>query len=488
MNSLIYNPVVLLLLLGTIPACNDLGDMNIDPNEPTAVPAEGLVTHAMYTSANLYWSRIYNFEYGMLLTQHFAQAEYTTQQRYEFGAADFDFIWGWIYAGDNLANQGALGDFREAKRLINEDEGLAAPVKANQLAVLEIMEAFLFQVTTDTWGDIPYSEALQPEEFFQPRYDAQASIYEDLISKVSSAVAAISIGAPGFSSVGDLIYYGDMDGWQKFGNALLLRMGMRIADVNPSLAGSTVSAALGGNIYLDIADEATLVFDESNDVNANPFWRDAQVFGGSRDDFRITEELLGTLQAMGDPRETLYADPTLTGTYVGMPYGLEDGPSFALKNSTSRFTETLRQKTAPACLLRYSEVKFLHAEAIERGFVTGDAATEFNAAVTAAMNEWGITDQAVIDSYLAANPYDAANWKESIGLQMWIALYGNGLEAWATWRRLDYPELQVPAAAVHPFIPVRGLYPTSEDGTNSINMLAVPYEDVMSTKLWWDVN
>ena len=490
MKSLIYKSFIVLLLLGASAACDDFDDMNIDPNEPTEVPAEGLATHALFSSAYLYWDRPFNFEYGMLFAQHLAQAEYTEEQRYVFGAQDFDFKWATTYAGgytENNLDQGVLGDIREAKRLINEDEGLAPAVKANQLAVLDIMEAFQWQVATDIWGDIPFSEALQPDDFLQPRYDSQSSIYEAIIAQLSTAVDSINTGEAGFSAGGDLIYNGDMDGWQKFGNALLLRMGMRISDVNPSLAGSTVSQALSGNIYQSVTDEATLVFNE-NELTANPFWYDASPSGGSRDDFRISEELLGTLQDMGDPRATLYADPTPTGDYVGMPYGLEDGPSFVLKNSTSRFTATLREATAPACLLRYSEVKLLHAEAIARGFVSGDAATEYAAGVTAAMNEWGITDQGAINAYIAANPYNAANYVESIGMQLWIALYGNGMEAWSTWRRLDYPDLQVPEAAVTDYIPVRGLYPTFEQGTNSENLLAVPYADLMSTKLWWDVN
>lgn len=490
MKSLIYKSFVLVLLLGAISACDDFGDMNIDPNEPTEVPAEGLVTNALFGSAYTYWDRTANFEMGMLFTQHFAQAEYTEEQRYDFNASDFDALWAIMYAGGYSSNnigQGVLADLREAKTLIAADEGLGGAVKANQIAILDLMEAFQFQMATDVWGDIPFSQALDPDEYIQPVYDSQSSIYEGLIAKVSGAIASINVSAAGFSANGDLIYGGDMDGWQKFGNALLLRMGMRIADANAGLAGSTVSAALGGNIYGNIADEATLVFNE-NELTANPFWYDASPSGGSRDDFRITAELFDKLQDMGDPRAFLYADSTVTGSYVGLPYGLGDGDSFALKGSTSRFTATLREATAPACLLRYSEVKFLHAEAIARGFVGGVAATEFNAAVTAAMNEWGVVDQAAIDAYLVANPYNAADWKGSIGTQMWFALYGNGLEAWATWRRLDVPSLEVNDAALTDYIPVRGLYPTTEGGTNSLNMLAVPYDDAMSSKVWWDVN
>jgi hypothetical protein len=490
MKSILYKSFVLILFLGAISACDDFGDMNVDPNEPTDVPAEGLVTNALFASGYLYWDRPFNFEYGMLLAQHLAQAEYTEEQRYDFDAADFDFKWATTYAGGYAGNnigQGVLADLREAKRLIEADESLSAAVKGNQIAVLDIMEAFQFQVATDIWGDIPYSQALQPDEYIQPVYDAQSSIYTALIGKVSSAVDAITTSAAGFSSNGDLIYNGDMEGWKMFGHSLLVRMGMRVADRDATLAGTAVNKGLAG-AYQGIDDEATLIFNE-NELTANPFWYDASPSGGSRDDFRISAELFDALEGMGDPRAYLYADSTVTGNYVGLPYGLEDGPSFELKGSTSRFTATLREATAPACLLRYSEVKFLHAEAIERGLVSGgDAETEFNAAVTAAMNEWGVMDQAAIDAYLAANPYDAGNWKQSIGMQMWFALYGNGMEAWSTWRRLDVPTLAVPPAALTNYIPVRGLYPTTEGGTNSQNMLAVPYDDVMSSKVWWDVN
>ena len=78
--------------------------MNIDPNEPTEVPAEGLATHAMFSSAYLYWDRPFNFEYGMLFAQHLAQAEYTEDQRYVFGAQDFDIQWATTYAGGYTEN------------------------------------------------------------------------------------------------------------------------------------------------------------------------------------------------------------------------------------------------------------------------------------------------------------------------------------------------------------------------------------------------
>ena len=481
--------VISLLAMGT--ACGDFGDMNVNPNEPTDVPAETLVTQGQFAVVYLYWDRDYNFELGTLFAQHFAQNEYTEEQRYVFSNSDFNYEWAALFAGGYATDQsqdGGLADLRAARTLIVADESLPDDQRANQLAVLDIMESFAFMFGTDLWGDMPYSQALNPEEYFQPAYDSQGEIYSGMISKVSSAVSSINVNADGFSSTADIIMNGNMDMWQKFGNALLLRMGMRIADANATLAAQTVATALGGNIISSVDDEAKLVFINSPFI-ANPFWYDTNI--DNRDDFRITAELLDPMISMNDPRIPMYADETPQGGYVGMPYGLEDGDAFILKNSTSNYGAMLRDATAPAYLMRYSEVKFLEAEAIKRGFINGgsaEAEAAFNAAVTASMNEWGITDATVIGDYLANNSYDDANWKNSIAFQLWISLYGNGMEAWSSWRRLDYPDLQVPDAAYIDVIPLRGLYPTTEQSTNSANLGSVAYEDKMETRLWWDVD
>ncbi|RYY19299.1 MAG: SusD/RagB family nutrient-binding outer membrane lipoprotein, partial [Sphingobacteriaceae bacterium] len=88
--------------------------------------------------------------------------------------------------------------------------------------------------------------------------------------------------------------------------------------------------------------------------------------------------------------------------------------------------------------------------------------------------------------------YDATNFKKSIGNQKWIALFGQGLEAFAEWRRLDYPQLQ-PAVAgtLNGRIPVRFIYPGTEQSLNGVNYKAAVTNqgaDVLTTKLWFDVN
>jgi hypothetical protein len=255
MKSIISKKIAFITLLAMFTAC-DFGDMNVNPNEPTDVPAESLVTNAMFSLSNRYWDRAVNFEMAMLFVQHFAQAEYTEEQRYVFNNSSFNNMWSGFYAAE-------LANIQAARQLIEADEEMPANIKANQIAVLDIIESFAFHAVTDLWGDVPYSEALNPDEFFQPKYDAQSSIYEALITKVSNAVGSINTGSPGFSATGDIIFNGDMEGWEKFGNAFLLRLGMRISDANSTLASTTVSSALSGNIISSVSEEATLVFSEN---------------------------------------------------------------------------------------------------------------------------------------------------------------------------------------------------------------------------------
>ena len=139
------------------------------------------------------------------------------------------------------------------------------------------------------------------------------------------------------------------------------------------------------------------------------------------------------------------------------------------------------------------------AEAIERGWATGNAADHYNAGVRAAMEMYSIYDPSVeissaeIDAYLAANPYDSANWAEQIGEQYWAATFLNFYETYANWRRTGYPELtpvDYPGNETNGTIPRRLRYPTSEAGNNPEGYNAALNNqgpDEFTTRMWWDV-
>lgn len=473
-NKYFLSFFIMVFLLG---ACtDDFEELNTDPNNPVLVPAENLLTEAQFRLADRIWGRALNFGMGMLMVQHFSLNEYAENSRYNLSNSLYNASWSSFYAG-------VLTDLNEAKRLTEANETITESVKNNRMAVLTVLRVYTFQTITDTWGRVPYSQAHQPDEFPNPEYDTQESIYDGLINEINTAIGQISPGEIGFPS-GDVIFQGDMTMWGKFANSLKIRLGMRLTEVAPAKAGALVSEAFNHplGVFSSPEENAHFVFGSSQEI-ANPFFVDAV----TRDDFAISEILVTRLKERNDPRLAAYALPNTTGNYVGIPYGLTDPETFLFKPQSSRPHSSIRQASAPAKLLSYSEIEFFRAEAIERGYITaGNAEEAFNNAVTASMLEWGLT-AADAEAYLAANPYDATNWRASIGYEKWVALYTHGLEAWAERRRLDEPSLPVPAAAVIDQIPVRFFYPAIEAEANEANLVAVG-ENNLTSRVWWDVN
>ena len=143
-----------------------------------------------------------------------------------------------------------------------------------------------------------------------------------------------------------------------------------------------------------------------------------------------------------------------------------------------------------------AQTHFLAAEAAERGWTSILSAEEhYNTAISLNMNFWGISDDAAIADYLAqdAVAYGTAEgaWNEKIGRQKWVALYMQGYEGWAEYRRLDFGLLQPCADGAlqgDGSVPARFQYPIDEQSLNSINWAEASADTDLNTKLWWDVN
>jgi len=464
-----------LLLLLFVTACtDDFEEINTDPNQPTAVPAENLFTQAQFALADRMWGRAMNFEFGMLMVQHFSQNEYAEDSRYNQQPSSFNASWQSFYAG-------GLIDLEEAKTITENNEGLSDAVRNNRLAQIAIMRVWALQIVTDVWGDVPYSQAFNPEEFPNPAYDGQESIYNGLVAELDAAIGQINTAEAGFGS-GDIIYGGDMALWGKFANSIKLKLGMRMSNANSGAAATIVSEALNSSLgVISSNDEsAEFTFDADQRI-ANPFFVDAI----TRDDFCVSEILVSSLENNNDPRLAEYAKPNQFGDIVGLPYGLTDAASFQLKSISSRPADDIREATAPAKLMTYAEVEFFRAEAAARSIAGSGAAAAYNNAVEASMMDWGLSSSDAA-SYLAANPY---NGMSSIAYEKWVALYTQGLEAWAESRRLGFDDsfLPIPEAAVISDIPVRALYPTVEAEANTENLEAVGFNN-MTTNMWWDAN
>jgi len=198
---------------------------------------------------------------------------------------------------------------------------------------------------------------------------------------------------------------------------------------------------------------------------------------------------------LDDPRLPIYAAKTQSATsqtYVGIPNGLLPGDASNLGFSkTSKPGAYFTNPHAPAVIISYAEVLFDRSEAAARGLAGGDPADLYKQAIKASLQQYGVSDEEITD-YIAqpSVQYDELNFRKSIGEQKWIALFGQGLEAFAEWRRLDYPELQPAVAGVLNGMPQRFIYPGTEQSLNGANYKAAVSAqgtDLLTTKLWFDV-
>ena len=470
----------LFLFLVAVSSCKkELEGFNKNPNAAENPQPDYLLTAAEKTAADAYWGADNNFNSSLLIVQQWAKIQYTDPDRYIFSNSSFVSLWNTGYS-QVLTNLNAIIRLPEEKS------------NSNYKNVAVILRSWIFQQLTDVYGDIPYKQAGDIEQYVTPEYDTQKEVYEGLLSELKAAVTALE--STGKSISGDVIYNGNIDEWKKFGNALRLRIAFRIADREPDLAKTEIADALGGGIGVigSNAETAQLIYGDAPQQNPASAWFD------TRDDYRISKTIVDKLYALNDPRLPVYASkPTdlSVANYVGVPNGLttSDASNLGLAK-TSKPGAYFLAPHAPAVIFSYSEALFYQAEAVARGFISGDAAGLYNQAITASLNQYGITDATVVGQYLAQTDvaYNAANYKKSIGDQKWIALFGNGLESFAEWRRLDYPELTPgPAAVLEGKIPVRFIYPGTEQSLNGDNYkkaVASQGADLPTTKLWFDVN
>lgn len=497
------------IVLGVgVAACNPdrLTNQNVDPNNPTDAPPGPLFTNAVRVSVERWLGSGYDMNQTSFVTQQLAQVTYPTVDSYvNLQAASTSGTFDGAYAGE-LSN---------LEKVIEKGKALERPSIYGPAMVLQ---AWSFSYLTDTYGDVPYSEALQadkPDGAVTPAYDPQKEIYAGLLQTLGDAAAAMAGGSGGAQGLGsaDVIYKGDLAHWQRFANSLRARLALRLVNVDPATADAQLAAAFSapGDVFQSNADNATLVW-PGDGVNDNP-WTNANK---GRDDRRMSRTLMDILIASHDPRIGVYAQPVEDSTvfpngYGGMPNGLAQDSSskwFKLASrpglafypgvTTYGTFGTSAGLATPSYLMTYAEVMFIRAEAAERGLgglSAGEAENDYNAAITASLEQWGITDPATIDAFLAdtAIAYKGGtDGLEQIAIQKWVALYTDGGQAWSEWRRTCQPTTLVPGpAAIVNYIPRRYFYSTREASVNAESMqaaIARQGPDNFGTRVYWDSN
>ncbi len=337
----------------------------------------------------------------------------------------------------------------------------------NYVAAARILKAYIFSIITDTYGDVPYSEAglAYYGKIYTPRYDRQQDIYQDLFDELAAAAAQFNPSQQALDN--DIVYKGNIDQWKRLANSLRLRLGMRLTRIDAAMARKQVMAAIAGGVMHHHSDNFLVIHENAAypDLRGNGYaqaLQEAQTYlrtiGCSTFVNYLKREKDPRLGAFFVNRDEKGKDITAYTHYLPIPPGLywwderadytaSDGTIIPHNNKYCVISPPFYQLEAPFLHLSYAEVQFLLAEAAVRGWYNGNAQTLYRQGIRAAMQQLenypgmqAISPQ-TIDSFVAAHPLLAENALEEINMQKWVAFFPNGYEAYANQRRSGWPVL-----------------------------------------------
>lgn len=468
----ISNLFIAFLTLFAVSCDNNFEEVNIDPNQPTEIPAHLLLGTVIRVNQNTIYGMQQGGDMGMCWAQHVSKVQYNDEERYIPRRAAIDAIWNNLYAG-------VIGDAKSMYSLA-EAEG-----NTNLQGISLVLQANAFQILTDLYGPIPFSEAAVLG-IIKPRYDSQETVYNGIIDMLTTADALLASNVGEVPSTSDLIYGGDVAKWRKFANSLKFKALMRISgkrDVGPELQ-ALVNA---GNLMSSNSDSAQLQYLAAQ-PDANPIYE--TVVFGIREEYKMSSVLVDKMAGLNDTRLNVYASPNDADLYVGNTPGEENPGNYDGFSSLGSF---YLSPTLPGVILSNAQVQFLLAEAANEGYISGGtpaALTYYNNGIRASYSFNGIGGQA--EAYLSQPNVSFTNQTDArvkIAEQSWIALFGQGFEAWTEWRRTGLPTLSPVANAAETSIPSRLYYFSTSISVNRDNYLAAVATltggDVLTAPLWW---
>lgn len=399
------------------------------------------------------------------------------------------------------------------------DAMLRTDPTTNVYQMLRIWRALSFMILTDSYGDIPYTEASAgfSQGIVFPNYDKQEFIYtsdKGILKELQAAAAALDASKPTDSR--DLLYNGDITKWKRLANSLLLRGAMRLTKVNPTMARTYVQAAVTGGLMTGNADNAILR--HSADY---PNSEGSRANGGNAHFQYLVEDFVNHLKSTNDPRLASIAVryPNATSStgqtaanadrnpqnQVGIPMGYDNVSIIPVATAAGlrsfyAYSQVDRTRmaalNAPSFIATYGLQQLLMAEAAHRGWVSGSAATFYEQGIRAHMEqlaEYGsatAVPAAAITTYIQANPLQSGKELEQINTQYWIASYHLPTETFANFRRSGFPiltpnPLKGDLGPNESFMRRFG-YPSAEKSLNE-NIKNGTNPDRIDTRVWWDV-
>lgn len=486
--------IILIFVLATsLFSCKKYLDINQNPNVaadadvtvilPSAQAAVGTVLGNQFQINGSFWA------------QHWTQSplanQYKIYDQYRPSSDDYNRSWRNLYSS-------ALTDLQKTY------DKAKTGSKKQYMAVARILQAYTFQLASDAWGNIPFSEALKATATStagnSPKYDDQKDVYTGILKMLDEADTLIDENDPVHPGSDDLIYGGHMDLWLKFSNTLRLRIGMRLSEKDPTWAQAILAKVDPDNLITNLDEEARINYTSAGG-NENPLYSEMIGLSSTKNIYG-SATCIDLLNSNNDFRVAEFYLPAGNGTVTGIAQGNYNNSSIATGKSIGGFRvaadpDDAESALAPVRFLSGYEANFLAAEAAARGWLTTTATDQdlFEEGIRQNFQAYGLTatdaDDYIADTMALISKYPSAGTLdqkiESIITQKWIAMCGNqGFEAWTEWRRTGYPNIFTYSlnGLTSGAFPRRFLYPTDEVNLNS----KFPGTKQVTEKVWWDIN
>lgn len=476
-------------------SCQKLTEVNVNPNEAETTHPQALLT---------------NIEWQAFRTWRGTGPLYTLKMIVQTDGENANQIYNW--------QRGSFEQYSYLRNITKMEEEATKIGADTYTALAKFFRAYYFYNLTLTFGDIPYSEASKGESasIFKPKYDAQKDVFIGILKELEEANAILKKSTTTIS--GDIIYGGSVARWTKLVNSfrlkVLLTLSGKVSDFPISIPAEFSKIATQESIISDVngADDGQLVF-LNQDGNRYPEFNSSGYGSGMYMDSTYIQQL----QDLQDPRLFVIATQTKVGKEQGKK--IDDFSSYeggdpivpyaqvnqkAVKGKLSKVHERYYQDPTaePLVLLGYSELQFILAEAVWRGWITGNMQQYYNNGIRAsfkfyekyAKNLGNYVNDVQVEQYLLQNSVNfstvstANEQLKRIMIQKYIrTFHQGGYGAYFDHLRTGYPLLR---KANNVQTAYRWMYPQEEYNNNTENVSAAIQSqftgnDVITVKPWW---
>lgn len=461
-------------------------DINSNPNQSTTTTPELVLPAALVNTAARVGNPFGTFSFVGGWVGYTAISSGYALSTNDFSTynvtADFGDVGVWQGIYDNLADYYYV------------EQQAHATGKSFYEGIGKIMKAYNYQILVDLYNSIPYTQALQGTSSITPKYDDGQTIYGSLLQQIDTAMILIKGAANLPSAKSDVMFArigGDVKGnWLRFANTLKLRMLLRMSEMatKPAYFNTELAIVAADPIGFLTVDATVNPGYTNSTGKLSPFYGSNYAVNGSysNDFWRANAYAVNFYTVNNDSRLTRVYTAQGGSTVIGNILG--QGPTGSA-NAAIFGPGVLQSVTQDAPLMLAAESYFEQAEAVLRGYISGNPQTLYESGVTASFNALGATGATAYyqqagnknTNYSATTTTD-----EKLNLiikQKWAALNSvTVLEPYNDYRRFlntshspkplgDLP-LSVNTNRGTRHIPYRLLYPTSELKTNTANVPA----------------